>query len=244
MNVLPANNAINQAVAVQLRSSVFSDPDNDFHAASEWLVFSNGVAIVDSGEVSGGSLTNYNPAGLSEGSTYDWQVRYKDGRGAWSDYSALTRFTTLVSVSQTGIGLRASYNNVADFNSPLVIETNAMVNFSWGKTRPNRRITADSFAVRWEGSILPQFTEQYAIQFQYRGQARVWVNDQLIIDEWSMCTFSQTRRGAISLVGGQLASIRVEYVADPAGATAILRWASPSLPIEVIPTSRLFPTAP
>jgi plastocyanin len=245
VNALPANNAINQPVAVQLRSSPFSDPNSsDFHAASEWIVYSNGVVIVDSGEISAGSLTNYNPAGLSEGTAYDWKVRYKDGRGAWSDYSATTRFTTLVSATETGVGLLASYNNILDFNSPLVVTTNSMVNFIWDKTRPNRRITANNFAVRWEGSILPQFTEQYAVQFQYRGQARVWVNNQLIIDEWTGCAFSQTRRGWISLVAGQLASIRVEYVADPVGALAMLRWTSPSLPIETIPTSRLFPHGP
>ena len=246
VNVLPINNAINQAVAVQLRGSVFSDPNSDFHAASEWIVYyaSNGLVAVDSGEITSGSLTNYSPAGLSEGTTYDWKVRYKDGRGAWSDYSTTTRFTTLVSATETGTGLLANYNNILDFNAPLLVTTNSTVNFTWGKTRPNRRITADNFAVRWEGSILPQFTEQYAIQFQYRGQARVWVNNQLIIDEWAGCSFPQARRGWIPLVAGQLASIRVDYVADPAGALAILRWTSPSLPIEIIPTSRLFPHAP
>jgi plastocyanin len=246
VNVLPANNAINQAVAVQLRGSVFSDSNADFHAASQWIVYyaSNALVAVDSGEVTSGSLTNYSPAGLSEGTVYDWKVRYKDGRGAWSSYSATTRFTTLVSAAETGVGLLASYNNIANFSAPLVVTTNSMVNFTWGKSRPNRRITADNFAVRWEGSILPQFTEQYAIQFQYRGQARVWVNNQLIIDEWAGCSFSQARRGWISLVAGQLASIRVDYAGDPAGALAILRWTSPNLPLEIIPTSRLFPHAP
>lgn len=245
-NVLPVDNAASQPVAVQLRGSVFSDPENDFHAASEWIVYNaaDNSVVVDSGEVIGASLTNYVPPGLAEGTTYDWQVRYKDGRGAWSDYSAKTRFTTLVSVSNNGIGLKASYNNIVDFTSPLVVETNATVNFDWEKSRPNRRITADNFAVRWEGSILPQFTELYAVQFQYRGRARVWVNDQLLIDEWAGCVFTQSRRAYISLVAGQLTSIRVEYVADPSGAAAVLRWTSPSLPIEIIPTSRLFPTAP
>ncbi len=246
VNVAPADNALNQPVAVQLRSSVFSDPNSDFHAASEWIISyaSNGVVVVDSGEVSNGSLTNYSPAGLAEGTAYDWKVRYKDGRGAWSDYSTTTRFTTLISATETGIGLLASYNNIIDFNSPLIVTTNSTVNFTWGKTRPNRRITADNFAVRWEGSILPQFTEQYAIQLQYRGQARVWVNNQLLIDEWTGCSFTQTRRNWIPLVAGQLTSIRVDYVADTAGAQAILRWTSPSLPIEIIPTTRLFPHAP
>jgi|GEM_PF-1230178 len=246
VNALPLNNASNQPVAVQLNASPFSDPDAvDFHAASQWIVryANNNVVAVDSGAVTG-SLTNYGPAGLSEGTTYDWQVRYKDGRGAWSEYSTPTRFTTLVAFNEPGIGLRASYNNIVDFTPPLVVVTNAAVNFNWGSARPNRRITADNFAVRWEGSLLPQFTEQYAIQFQYRGQARVWVNNQLLIDEWNGCSFSQTRRALISLVSGQLTAVRVDYVADPAGALAILRWTSPGQPMEVVPTTRLFPYAP
>jgi hypothetical protein len=118
------------------------------------------------------------------------------------------------------------------------------VNFDWGTTRPHRRITADNFAVRWEGSVLPEFTERYDFQFQYRGRARVWVNNQLLINEWAGCPFSQTRRGGINLVGGQLATIRVEYIADPAGALAALRWTSPSLPMQIIPSTRLFPPSP
>jgi hypothetical protein len=220
--------------------------DADFHAASQWILrfANNNVVAVDSGAVTGSSLTNYSPAGLAEGVAYNWQVRYKDGRGAWSEYSTPTRFTTLVSFNEPGIGLKASYNNVIDFNSPLVVVTNATVNFNWGNVRPNRRITSDNFAVRWEGSLLPQFTASYQIQLEYRGLARVWVNNQLLIDEWSGCSFSQTRRGTISLVAGQLTAVRVEYSADPAGARAILRWTSPGLPMEVVPTTRLFPYAP
>jgi len=246
VNQLPLNNATNQPVAVQLRANGFSDPDGiDFHAASQWVLrfASNNSLALDSGEVAG-SLTNYSPVALSEGTSYDWQVRYMDGRGAWSQYSTTTRFTTLISFNQQGVGLRASYNNMVDFFSPLIVVTNATIDFSWGGARPNRRISADAFAVCWEGSLLPQFTEQYHVQFQFQGRARVWVKNQLLIDEWSGCPFGQARRGSVSLVAGQLAAVRVEYAADPLGALAILRWTSPNVPMEVIPSSRLFPHAP
>jgi len=119
-----------------------------------------------------------------------------------------------------------------------------MIDFDWSQARPHRRITGDAFSVIWEGSVLPQFTERYDFQFQYRGRARLWVNNELLINEWSGCSFSQTRRGGIHLVAGQLAAIHVEYIADPLGAQAALRWTSPSVPMEVVPSARLFPTSP
>ena len=126
----------------------------------------------------------------------------------------------------------------------LAVTTNATIHFDWGAARPHRRITADDFVAVWEGSVLPQFTERYDFQFQYRGRARVWVNNQLLINEWTGCSFRQTRRGGTNLVAGQLATIRVEYVASDIGALAVLRWTSPSQPLQIIPAARLFPAAP
>jgi plastocyanin len=248
INLLPVNGATNQPLTLQLSANAFSDPDAlDFHAASQWIVrrVSDNQMVFDSGADSISKTNLTIPAGaLAQGSNYIWQVRYQDGRGAWSEYSAATSFRTLVEIPANGIGLRASYNNIVDFVSPIAIATNAVINFNWGNDRPHRRITANDFSIRWDGFLLPQFTEQYEIQFEYQGGARVWVNNQLLIDEWAGCSFSQSRRGSISLIGGQLVTLRVEYAADTSGATAILRWASPSQPMQVIPTIRLFPASP
>ena len=245
-NLLPVNDATNQPLAVQLRAAAFSDPEADFHRSSQWIIryASNHVVAADSGLVTGASLTNYSPAGLIEETTYEWQVRYRDGRGAWSEYSTPTRITTLVSFKVPGIGLRGSYHNTADFTNALVVATNATIDFDWGVTRPHRRITADTFAVRWEGAVLPKFSELYQFEFEFRGRGRVWVNNELVIDDWTASPYVLARRAAVPLGAGQLMPIRIEYAADPSGARAIWRWMSPNVPMEVIPQVRLFPPMP
>ena len=142
-SVLPLHGATNQPIAVRLNAAPFSDLDAaDFHAASHWVVryASNQVTVADSGAVSGANLTYYSPSGLIEETAYDWQVRYKDGRGAWSEFSAPARFTTLASFKVPGAGLRGAYYNAANFsNSPVVLTIATRRNL-----RLSRRLTLDA----------------------------------------------------------------------------------------------------
>jgi len=246
-NVFPADGATNQPLAVQLASGAFFDPDpDDFHAASQWIIryAQNDAIAVDSGVVRGNQLTNFSPAGLIEGTTYKWQVRYCDGRRGWSEYSSPTKFTTMVLFNEPGIGLRGSFYNDTNFTAPTLILTNTTIDFDWGKTRPHRRITADEFAVRWEGMLLPRFSELYQIEFEFRGRARVWINEELVIDDWTPNPFILARRANVPLTAGQLIPLRIDYIPHPGAGAATLRWMSPSLPPEIVPMLRLFPPQP
>jgi plastocyanin len=169
VNVSPANNATNQPLAVQLNSSVFADLDSDAHAASQWVLrfASNGAVALDSGEVSAAnSLTNFLPAGLSGGTSYDWQVRYRDNRGAWSDYSASTRFTTVsnsiaVPALLTARGLtNGNWRLITGTGSPsTVITVSASTNFiQWTNLGTSTSDISGSFF----------FTDSNAVLFKTR----------------------------------------------------------------------------
>lgn len=248
INLAPSAGALNQSLTPQLRSSAFADPDpNDFHAASHWIVraAADGRMVFDSGEDRAQKLQREVPTGrLAEFTTYTWQVRHRDGRGEWGNYSPATSFQTLRAVAANGIGLKTSYWNAPGSAEPLAMATNATVNFTWGSERPHRRITADTFVIRWEGAVLPQFSERYEFEVQARGQVRVWIQGEWVIDDFSVCSFTKSRKAWITLVGGLPVPLRIEYLADASGALAVLRWTSPSQPSEVVPSSRLFPSLP
>jgi len=244
-NLSPAPGSTGAPLTPTLATGPFADPDpGDFHAASQWLVSlpSNGAVVFDSGEETPGRTSRTLPAGLLQpSSSYVWKVRHQDGRGLWSPYSEATGFTTLQPVAQEGVGLKVSLGNNA---APLVVGTNAVVDFNWGRERPHRRITADTFSAVWEGAVLPEFTEEYEFQLHFQGVASLWVDGRLLIDAQDGCGKPMARRAWIPLTGGRPASIRVQYAASAAGALASLRWASASLPAEVVPTRRLFPSLP
>jgi len=96
-NSSPANGATEQTLTLTLQGSTFNDSDGDTHAASQWRVWNSaGTSIVwDSGEDAVNRTSCGVPSGeLSFSTSYQWQVRYKDNRGAWSEYSSLTTLTT------------------------------------------------------------------------------------------------------------------------------------------------------
>jgi plastocyanin len=104
INLSPTNGAAPVIAPIELRGPVYADGDEgDTHASSQWIVrrASGGGMTYDSGEVidnglSQNSRTNFwlPEHALDLGSAYDWQVRYRDSFDGWSDYSALTRFST------------------------------------------------------------------------------------------------------------------------------------------------------
>lgn len=104
VNDSPPANETNVDLVPVLVGSAFSDPDaGDYLTASQWRMrFDAGTyesAVYDSGVVSSPVNRHALPADLLfYGTTYYWQVRYRDSRGEWSPWSAETAFTTVYEV--------------------------------------------------------------------------------------------------------------------------------------------------
>jgi hypothetical protein len=145
--------------------------------------------------------------------------------------------------SPTGGGLTGQYYDNIDLTGLKVTRTDPTVNFDWGSGSPDPSIGPDTFSVRWTGQVQPQFSETYTFYTDSDDGVRLWVNGQLIINNWTNHAPTENS-GALSLSAGQKVDLKMEYYENGGGAVAKLLWSSPSTPKQVVPQSRLFPASP
>jgi hypothetical protein len=164
--------------------------------------------------------------------------------------SGITTVTFLNShAAGVGAGLTGAYysNQLATFtNPPTLVRTDAVVNFDWSTSPPDAMISTNHFSVIWTGTVLPQFSETYTFYTTNSDGARLWVNGQLLVDDW-MDQWPAEESGSLALAAGQQYPITMEYYRDGNGndggdATAALAWSSQSTPMAVIPQSQLYPS--
>ena len=145
----------------------------------------------------------------------------------------------------TGTGLLGSYYTLHFPNDPFsgpatLVRTDASINFNWGNGSPDASISVDDFTARWTGSVQPQFTETYTFAATSDDGVRLYVNGQLLVDEW-VDQGPTTWTGSIPLVAQQRYDIVMEYYENGGGAVAQLAWSSPSTAVGIIPQNQLYP---
>ncbi|MBC8097382.1 MAG: chitobiase/beta-hexosaminidase C-terminal domain-containing protein, partial [Akkermansiaceae bacterium] len=145
-----------------------------------------------------------------------------------------------------GIGLLGAYHtnrtSASPFTgSPVLVQTNATVNFDWGTNGPAPTVGRTNFTVRWTGSVQPQFNETYFFHTAADDGVRLYVNGQLLIDDWVDKTVATTKSNSIVLAAQQFYSLQLDYYQKTSNASVSLSWSSPSTPKSVIPQTQLYP---
>jgi len=119
----------------------------------------------------------------------------------------------------------ASYYANPDLEGPAALtRVDANLSFNWGEGSPGAEIPIDGFSARWTGSVLLS-AGTYAYTLAVDDGARVWVDGQLLVDEW------HESGGAIypfeiTLQGGEHTFV-VEYLEVSGNATIQLGSAVP-----------------
>lgn len=145
------------------------------------------------------------------------------------------------SSSDQGDGLRGTYFDSASAN--WIDRIDPQVNFDWGTGAPATGVGSDHFSVRWEGWIEAPSDGSYALHVFTDDGARLWLDEQLMIDTWKDQGAEQATL-CIPMEAGRKHAIRMEYFERKGEAIARLLWSSPSIPKQPIPQSQLYSFEP
>lgn len=185
------------------------------------------------------SVYAYVDSDLLPETTYKYEVSAFDFTGNISMKSDPIVVTTASTKSQ-GIGLKGEYYSGTDFSQLSFSRLDPAIDFDWGGGSPDGSLDKDSFSIRWTGMVLPEFSELYTFYTETHGGARLWVNDQLLVDQWNANGMTY-QSGTVALIAGESYEIKMEYKEDLGSAQTRLLWSSASQGKEIIPESQLNP---
>ncbi|MFM7110758.1 MAG: Ig-like domain-containing protein, partial [Planctomycetota bacterium] len=157
-----------------------------------------------------------------------------------SDFALTKNGQPIAMTPNVSGGLPAQYfNNMYLSGNPSLSRTDSTINFDWGGGSPAAQIYSDGFSARWEGFILPQFSQTYTFITETDDGVRLWVDGKLVVDAWR--DMAPTRySGTITLTADKPVPIKMEYYENGGGAVARLSWSSSSLAEQIVPSNRLF----
>jgi len=135
-------------------------------------------------------------------------------------------------------GLKGCYYNGKSFDALLGNRTEN-VNYIWGKGPALENGSADNFSVRWEGMVVPKYTETYKFKVNYDDAVRLWIGGRQYINDWNNNTTTQTKEASVTLQAGVPVSLRLEYFENTSDASVQLYWSSNSQAEQIIPVADL-----
>jgi hypothetical protein len=113
------------------------------------------------------------------------------------------------------------YNNTNLSGSPALVRMDEAISFNWGDNSPGSGINTSYFSIRWT-TFAYLDAKTYTFNVTTDDGARLWVDDELILDEWrdqAKKSFSATK----ALSAGYH-SIRLEYYDGGEQAVIMFNW--------------------
>jgi hypothetical protein len=140
-----------------------------------------------------------------------------------------------------GTGLTGYYYKSMDLSgTPVHIRNDSIVWFNWSSANPfntpvgeifARNVSdisfgAGNYSVRWLGRLMAPVSGSYGIGIISDDGVRLWLNDTLIISNWTNHA-THTDTANVNLVAGKIYSIRMEYYQAGGDNLAMLMWRLP-----------------
>jgi len=131
--------------------------------------------------------------------------------------------------SRAGDGLKADYYDGREFEKLAVSRRDATIDFDWHGARPVVGLKPEDFSVRWTGWLVPPTTGRYVLHISVDDGIRLWLNDQLLLDDWRGHALSYYQV-EVDLKAGEPYALRVDYCQYSLATQARLAWLAPAAP--------------
>lgn len=224
------------------------DPNTDLAWTSGWgakihyVYFGDNFDDVNNATEGATQLTtDYALDPLELGTTYYWRVDESDGRQTYKGdvWSFKTGDASLG-------GIKGQYfNNLTLAGTPALTRIDPDLNFNWGGDSPGQGVLAPVFSARWTGMLNVPYAETYTFYVNVFEGIRLWVNNELIVNNWMAHHMAIEYQGKIDLEGGivpivaEIANISGGGYGGGANMQIQLSWSNPSMGKEIIPQTAL-----
>jgi beta-glucosidase len=155
-------------------------------------------------------------------------IRYVQGTGLIGTVVKPVPAASLYTdATRTQHGLQAEYfDNIKLEGEPVLRRTDAAVNFVWGFAGVSPKLTAN-YSARWTGVLSPSETADYIVGFTGQDGYRLWIDGELLVEDWTTHRPSTTLTKPIHLEKGKAYGIKIEYFQTVRSAEAKLVWGVP-----------------
>ncbi|MEY3507921.1 MAG: hypothetical protein RIR44_1153, partial [Bacteroidota bacterium] len=135
-----------------------------------------------------------------------------------------SKYLSTTQNNQNVEGLTAEYFNGIEFGAkPTIKRVDKTINFHWTISTPDPLITPEFFCARWTGNIKAPQTGTYKIGIEGNDGYKLFINNQLIINNWDKQSF-HTNLADFNFTAGTNYPIRVEFKEPNGNATIKLIW--------------------
>jgi hypothetical protein len=207
----------------------------------------NCAQVINNWTDHGTETNNSSSLTLAAGQRYDIVLEYYEKTGGavaklnWQTPGT----TTFVPVPATQLSAAAQgllgqyFTNTALTGSPALTRSEA-VNYDWGTAAPSTGLPVDGFSVRWSGRVGVVADGNYTFQTTSDDGVRLWVNGNLVVDNWTTHATTVNSSAAVALKAGFFYDIKLEYFESQNGAVAKLAWIAPGAAVTPIPQQQLY----
>ncbi len=229
--VSPIGNQYTLRAAIVSLQVQASDPDGDPLTYSATGLPSGLTMNVSTGLIAG-------TISLSAAASSNVTVTARDPGGQTASKSF-----TWATALQSNTGIRGEYYTGVSpgGTSPVMSRIDPAVNFDWADGSPGGNVSVDGFSVRWTADLVPAFTEAYTFTIAGDNGYRLWINNVLVIENWTPWDTGGWRSATVNLTAGQRTPLRLEYFESGGAAAISFYWNSARQPWEVVPASKLIP---